>query len=495
VSLRARITAATAIAVTAAVLALSAVVYASVRSHLRAELDSSLAKTAQTFLNPHNGDGAQGGGPGPLGRHDGGGQPPTGPGAPRFGATTPGVFRGPMPPAAQFGGASGYFQTVHPDGSVSRPPDEATTPSLPVDARVRAVAASGRGRFFADETVKGNHLRVLTAYDPYDHYAVQVARPLDEVDHVLHGLLRTFLLVIAGGLLLAALLGAVIGRAAVAPIRRFVRRTERVSGAPTGAERLEGGSAAELQRLATSFNSTLDALERSVAAQRHLVADASHELRTPIAALRTNIQIFLEADRLGPDEREAMQTSILAELDDLTQLVADVVELARGAEPSEALETLRLDEIVEAALQRARRRSPGLNFDVSLEPTMVANVPERVARAVINVLDNARKWSPPGGVVEITLREGTLTVRDHGPGFEAADIPHVFDRFYRAEKARRMPGSGLGLAIVRQAAEAHGGFVSASNAPDGGALVHVGFGPTLPLPAEALALADPPSPA
>jgi two-component system sensor histidine kinase MprB len=488
VSLRGRITAATAIAVTAAVLALSAVAYLSVRSHLIDELDSSLADRAQPFLQSHAGqDGSRGGGRGF------GSEPPPPRGAQQFSGAPPSSFGGQAPPAPAFGAASGYYQFVHADGNVFRPNSESSGAALPVDARVLAVARSGSGRFYTDQTVTGHHLRVLTTYDPFDHYAVQVALPLTEVDHVLHSLLRTFLLVIAGGLLLAALLGAVIGRAAVAPIRRFVRRTERVSGAPTGAERLEGGSAAELKRLAASFNSTLDALERSVAAQRHLVADASHELRTPIAALRTNIQIFLEADRLGSDEREAMQTSILAELDDLTQLVADVVELARGAEPSEALETLRLDEIVEAALDRARRRAPGLEFDVGLEPTMVENVPERVARAVINVLDNARKWSPPGGVVGVTLRDGTLTVRDHGPGFEAADIPHVFDRFYRAEKARRMPGSGLGLAIVRQAAEAHGGHVSAVNAPDGGALVRVSFGPALPLPAEALALAERPS--
>jgi two-component system sensor histidine kinase MprB len=484
-SLRGRITAATATAVTAVVLALSAVAYVSVRSHLRAELDSSLADRAQTFLGPHPGGGRDQGGPG--------GGPGGGQRAPRQqnrSAGGLGGFQGPTPPPAQFGGASGYFQFVLADGTVERPADESASPALPVDARVLSVAKSERGRYYADETVKGYHLRVLTAYDPYDHYAVQVALPLTGDDHVLHDLLLTFALVIGGGLVLAALLGGVIGRVAVAPIQRFVRRTERVTGTLPGAERLEGGSAAELQRLAASFNSTLDALERSVEAQRHLVADASHELRTPIAAMRTNIQIFLEADRLGPDERRAMQESIIAELDDLTQLVADVVELARGAEPSETLEVLRLDELAEAALERARRRSPGLDFDISLEPTLVENVPERVARAVTNLLDNARKWSPPGGRIEVSLRAGTLTVRDHGPGFDEGDLPYVFDRFYRAEQARRMTGSGLGLAIVRQAAEAHGGWVSAANAPDGGALMRVSFGPPLPLPAEALALAD-----
>ena len=489
-SLRGRITVATAVAVTAAVLALSAVVYASVRSHLRSEVDTSLAKGAQPFLGPHDNRHGNGRGPGSGGGQSSGQPPPGG-----FGRATSGRgggdhYGGPMPPPAPFGGASGYFQGVNPDGSVFQLGSQSSSSSIPVTPRALAVAQSGRGRFYADQTVKGLHLRVLTAWDPYDHYALQVARPLTEVDHVLHDLLLTFGLVAGGGVLLAALLGGLIGRTAVAPIRRFVRRTERITGTLSGAERLEGGNAAELKRLAASFNSTLDALERSVAAQRHLVADASHELRTPIAALRTNIQIFLESDRLGPEERAAMQASILAELDDLTQLVADVVELARGAEPSEMVDEVRLDEIVESALERARRRAAGAEFAATLEPTLVRNAPERVARAVTNVLDNARKWSPPSGRVEVSLAGGVLTVRDHGPGFDEADIPHVFDRFYRAEKARRMAGSGLGLAIVRQAAEAHGGWATAANAPGGGALLRVFFGPTLPLPDEALAAND-----
>ena len=475
-SLRGRITAATALAVAVTVIALSAIAYASVRSHLLSELDSSLSQRAQTFLAPHGAGGGGGPGGGPGGP---GGPAPNGAGDNRGGRFANGGggrdFQGPTPPPAEFGGASGYFQGILPDGTVTRPPDESSSPALPVTSQARAVASSGHGRFYADQTAKGVHLRVLTAYDPYDHYAVQVARPLTEVDSVLHNLLRTLLIIVGGGVLLAVVLGTTIGRTAVAPIRRFVRRTESVSDAPIGSERLEGGSTAELQRLAASFNSTLDALERSVEAQRHLVADASHELRTPIAALRTNIQIFLEADRLGPDERVAMQASIIAELDDLTQLVADVVELARGTEPSETLEVLRLDELVESALARARRRAPGLEFQAQLQPTLVENVPERVARAVTNLLDNARKWSPPDTTVEVVLHDGTLTVRDHGPGFAAKDVPHVFDRFYRADTARRMPGSGLGLAIVRQAAEAHGGRVEAANAPGGGALMRIRF--------------------
>jgi two-component system sensor histidine kinase MprB len=320
-------------------------------------------------------------------------------------------------------------------------------------------------------------------WDASDHHVDQVALPLTEVDSVVNGLLLPYALLVAGGILLAALLGLAISRSALRPIERFVARTERVTRELEHPTRLEETDAIELRRLAASFNQTLDALERSIEAQRHLVADASHELRTPIAALRSNIQIFLDADRLPTHEREGLQQSILIELDELTQIVADVVELARGAAPSLRVEPVELDTIVRDAVERARRRAPDLRFELQLEPTVVEGVPERIARAAANVIDNARKWSPPEAPIEVQLQDGTLTVRDHGAGFAETDLPHVFDRFYRAERARRMSGSGLGLAIVKQAAEAHGGRAEARNAPDGGAIVSVSFGPPRSAPA------------
>jgi two-component system sensor histidine kinase MprB len=292
----------------------------------------------------------------------------------------------------------------------------------------------------------------------------------------LDGLLLTYGLLVVGGIALAALLGFAISRSALRPIERFVARTEPATKELDRPGRLEETDAIELRRLAASFNQTIDALERSIEAQRHLVADASHELRTPIAALRSNIQIFLDAHRLPVDERKELQASILAELDELTQIVADVMELAQGSSPSLHSEDVELDTIVRDTVERTQRRAPGLQFNLELEPTIVQGVPERIGRAVTNVIDNARKWSPLDGEVEIQLHDGVLSVRDHGPGFGESDLPHVFDRFYRATEARRMPGSGLGLAIVKQAAEAHGGYARAGNAPDGGALVTVSFG-------------------
>jgi two-component system sensor histidine kinase MprB len=384
----------------------------------------------------------------------------------------------PAPPRQEFGGAPGYFQIVYPDGTRSQPRGE-TTGALPVNAQVLEIARRAHGSFFMNATVNGVRLEVYTVGDPFDRYAVQVALPLTGVDSVLNGLLLPYGLLIAGGVLLAALLGLTISRTALAPIDRFLRRTEEVTSELESPRHLDETGPQELKRLAASFNQTLDALERSIEAQRNLVADASHELRTPIAALRSNIQIFLESGRLPPEEREALQQSIVAELDELTQVVANVVELARGSGPGAHREAVELDTLVYEAVDRAQRRAPQLEFNLDLEPTLVEGVSDRIARAVTNVIDNARKWSPPDGAIDVRLRAGTLWVRDHGPGFDERDLPHVFDRFYRAAHARRLPGSGLGLAIVRQTALAHGGNATALNAPDGGALVQVSFGPPL----------------
>jgi two-component system sensor histidine kinase MprB len=349
-----------------------------------------------------------------------------------------------------------------------------------VEEQALEIAAEGSGSYLTDMTVDGVHVRVLTEALP-GRGALQVARPLDEVDRQLDRVLLVLLFVGAGGVALGAGLGAVVARTALAPIDRFTRRTERLAADPDPSERMEVGGGQELARLARSFNATLDSLERSVEAQRQLVADASHELRTPIASLRANIQTLGEADRLPAEEREALRADVVGELDELTALVADVVELARGAAPGELNGEVRLDQIVEAAAERAQARAGGrVDFRVRTSPAVVRGDPGRIHRAVSNLVDNAVKWSPPDGVVELELAGGVLSVRDHGPGFDEADLPHVFERFYRADGARGLPGSGLGLAIVRQAAEAHGGFVEAANAPAGsGALLRVSFGQAL----------------
>jgi two-component system sensor histidine kinase MprB len=214
-----------------------------------------------------------------------------------------------------------------------------------------------------------------------------------------------------------------------------------------------------------------------VESQRQLVADASHELRTPLASLRTNIQVLARANGMPADERERLMHDVVLELDELTALVGDVVDLARGAQPDTLNHELRLDELAAACVDKARRRAPTVDFVEQLDPAVVRGDPDRLGRAIDNLLDNAAKWNRPGAPVEVSLHGGRLSVRDHGPGIPADDLPRVFDRFYRASEARGLPGSGLGLAIVRQVAEAHGATVSAANAEDGGARMELVFPP------------------
>ena len=369
---------------------------------------------------------------------------------------------------------------MYPDGRIYSPAGQRS--QIPADDRMKALARTGRGQYFVDKTVNGTHIRVLVT-GLGARGALAVAQSLEQVHKTLSNQLLLLVLIAAGGIALAAVLAVLVARTAVAPIQRFTRQAERIAAHPERLEheRVEELGRDELTRLARSFNNTLDALDRSVQSQRNLVADASHELRTPIATIRANLQLMRDEALLSPEDREALRADVIEELDELTALVADVVELARGGRPGAEAGDVRLDSIIADALERARRRAPGVQFEEELEPTLVRGEGDRLARAVINLLDNAGKWSPEGGVVEVSLHDAVLTVRDHGPGFSEEDLPHVFDRFYRARTARAKPGSGLGLAIVRQAAEAHGGFVEAANAPGGGALMRISFGPPVPL--------------
>ncbi|SDQ36016.1 sensor histidine kinase [Thermostaphylospora chromogena] len=296
---------------------------------------------------------------------------------------------------------------------------------------------------------------------------------LDRVASMQRALGWPFIAVSVGGLVLAALLGWIAARTALHPVARLTRAAERIAETRDLRHRIGVDRDDELGSLARSFNTMLDALERSACAQRRLVADASHELRTPLTALRTNVELLLRADRLDPADRADLERAVINGFDELTALVSDVVELARDEEPVALVETVRLDHIVRHETERAAVHWPAVRFRHDLEPTVVRGVPDRLARAVANLLDNAGKYSPAGGEVEVRLSGGELTVRDHGTGIAPEDLPHIFDRFYRAPRARTRPGSGLGLAIVRQIVDSHGGTVGAHPAPGGGTLVRL----------------------
>jgi two-component system sensor histidine kinase MprB len=488
VSLRARMGLAAGVAVAVAVIAVAVSAYAGTRSELQGQLDNSLSGLIQPLLS-------KAGvvkGP-PLGTSGDGDEGPP----PGFGGT-PGLhgrgFTGndcdhnlglDNARGAGFGAPQGYIQLVSPTGSVCLASGE--TSKLPVDAAVKALARGGSGQYLTDITLGGHHLRVLV-HGAGRYGAVQVALPLTQVDDALSNQLLLLIVIAAAGIALAALLGLLVARTALSPIARFTRQTETIAAHPDrlDSERLDVQGGDELARLAQTFNRTLDALERSVQSQRNLVADASHELRTPIATIRANLQLMRDEELLSVADREALRRDVIEELDELTALVGDVVELARGSKLSGEPAEVRLDQIVSAAVERTRRRAPQLIVSASVEPTLVQGEGDRIARAVANLLDNAAKYGQSGGAIEVTLADGTLTVRDHGPGFHEEDLPFVFDRFHRARDARSQPGSGLGLAIVRQAADAHSGFVRAANAAGGGALLQIGFGPTLELDDAAL---------
>ncbi len=354
---------------------------------------------------------------------------------------------------------------------------------IPVDASDRAVALGLRDAVLRDvDSTDGVHLRVLTV-QLAGGGAIQLGRSLENVDATLRRLAFALALLCAAGTLLAAFFGRLFGAQVIQPVSELTAAAEHITQTDDLRRRIEVRSEDEVGRMAQRFNAMLDALERSrgalddsVRAQRRLVADASHELRTPVTALRTNIEVLLTGGALPDDDRRRLLEDVRAETEDLTALISDVIELARGDEPLAGLDDVRLDHVVAEAIARARRRRPGTTFEAQLEPTLVEGLAERLGRAVDNLLDNAAKYTDQGTVVEVALRDGELTVRDHGPGIPAADRPHVFDRFYRGETARGRPGSGLGLAIVRQVAQTHGGSIAVEQAPGGGALFRLRLG-------------------
>jgi two-component system sensor histidine kinase MprB len=346
------------------------------------------------------------------------------------------------------------------------------------------VAGSGKPALY-DERIGGVHYRVYT--EAAGAFSLTLALPLTEVDDALRRLAFILLLVTAGGIAIAVVLGGGVTAAAAAPVARLTEAAERVSETGDLSLRIEEPSTPddEIGRLSRSFNGMLAALETSVAAQKQLVADASHELRTPITSVRTNVELLASGAELEPEERERLLADVRGQLEELTMIVNDLVELARDGEPAMGLGDVRLDLVVGASVDAFRRHARDVTIQTTLEPSVVSGNAGRIDRAVRNLLDNAAKWSPPGSEIDVTVRAGVLTVRDHGPGFPAEDLPHVFDRFYRSAAARSTPGSGLGLAIVRQVAESHGGRVTASNAEDEGAVVRLELdevGQDLPAP-------------
>lgn len=377
-------------------------------------------------------------------------------------------------PAAAFGAADIRVGLLTEQGSVFTGVAAQAPPISDVELRVAATGAASRPRTDGDLRV------VAVPVGESPGLALVIAEPLAPTRGTLASLSVVFILVGGGGIVVAAAAGAAVARTGLLPVQRLteaaetVARTSELRPIPvTGHD--------ELGRLTQSFNAMLVALAESRERQRRLVADAGHELRTPLTSLRTNLDLLVAssqpgARQLDATDRAEIYADVRAQVNELTTVVGDLVELARDDPPQVVHSPVELTDIVERALDRARRRAQGIAFEVHTVHWPMLGDANALERAVLNLLDNAAKWSPPGATVRLVVRPAgdgavLLEVADAGPGIAEADLPHVFDRFYRSDDARTMPGSGLGLAIVKQVAERHGGTVTAGRAPEGGALL------------------------
>ncbi len=423
-------------AVALAAVSAAAIMYVVVQQQLTSQLDETLSDAAMASRQ------GQGGGPR---------------GGPRF----PGSLGSPLS-----GRPDILAQVIDPAGGVGRVDNQPLTALVTSEAR--EVAAGTRPAYFFDTVIEGSHLRVYVA--PFtSSTAIELWRPLDEVDRVLDETRVRLAIVALGAVVLAALLGVVVSQGTLMPVRRLTDVVEEVGRTRDLSRRVAAESPDELGRLAASFNGMLGALEISLRQQRQLVADASHELRTPLTSLRTNLELLARGQPTDPAERQQVLVELVGQMERLSTLVGDLIDLARDEEATLPIENVRLDQVVADAITDVRGRYPRVRFEAVIEETTVRGIRPRLARAVTNLLDNAGKWSPAGGLVEVSVTGGEVSVRDHGPGVAPEDAPRVFDRFWRAANARSLPGSGLGLSIVKEVAESHGGSVTVEHASGGGA--------------------------
>jgi two-component system sensor histidine kinase MprB len=375
-----------------------------------------------------------------------------------------------IPPGA-FGAVDIRVGLLQADGSGLRAPN---TESPPSGSAELAVARGQLPEAVFTGRVDGKTFRVV-AVPTGEGSALVVAQSTDEIERTLDRLGIVLLLVGLLGVAVAATAGVAIARAGLRPVRRLTLAAETVA-ATQRLDPIEVRGSDEIARLTAAFNAMLGALAASRDRQRALVADAGHELRTPLTSLRTNLDLLAQSDReggLSVVDRSELLGDVRAQVAELSDLVGDLVELAREHPPVPVTERVDLAPVVARAVERVQRRAPEVRFDVVSRPWSLAGDSAALERAVTNLLDNAAKWSPPGGTVTVSLGDGILQVRDQGPGIDEADLPHVFDRFYRSREARALPGSGLGLAIVQNAVERHGGTVTASAAADGGTVMTV----------------------
>jgi two-component system, OmpR family, sensor histidine kinase MprB len=383
-----------------------------------------------------------------------------------------------------------YTQVINSDGAVCVYPTSAGLVKV-TSSDTEIARNPTKGILHNSTDSKGNPVRVLTTPlittdgpagpQLYPDSALLVAYPLKDTDKTLSDLAVVLLTVSAFGVVGAGAVGLAVARAGLRPVDKLTEAVEHIARTEDLTTRIpvEEHSEDEIARLSRSFNSMTSALASSRELQQQLIADAGHELRTPLTSLRTNIELLTRSEETGrpipPEDRNALLASVKAQMTELASLIGDLQELSRPENGQHAGKTqvLEWQDIVETALARARLRGPELSITADLKPWYVRAEPSTLERAMVNILDNAVKFSPEGGTIEVLLTDGVLTVRDHGPGIAAEELPHVFDRFWRSPSARALPGSGLGLSIVARTVQQAGGEVSLTPAKGGGTVATV----------------------
>jgi signal transduction histidine kinase len=487
-SLRTRLTLAGGGAVFVALAAASLVIFFSVRSKLHDQIDFSLIQTAQNLAAK------TGAGPlTPSGKLPAGTYPkdsnPKFPVGPYLGSDASGYFQiipsfshalkqastGTQAKLVTPTGPAG--KKVQP-GTVKIPPPKAvlTANSFVSLTNADEFVAEGRAPpYFRDVTYRGTPMRLYAMrLSSSGDGLVRTARPLTEANATIDRVRWLLIALTLGGALAAAALGRLAAAAVLRPVGSLAGAVQVVTATRDLSQRIAVSGHDEVGSLAANFNTMLAALDESQRAQQQLIADASHELRTPLTAHRANVELLARPDLPGERRPHVLRAAVRG-IEELSTLISDLIQAARDGRSVDARAPVALHELVAAAVERAKPRAVALRFETRLAPCTIVGAATRLERAVDNVLDNAIKWSPAGATIEVTLTDGLLTVRDHGPGIEPADLPHVFDRFYRAAAARGLPGSGLGLAIVKQTVVDHGGNAHAANAEGGGTVIVLRF--------------------
>lgn len=456
-TLRVRLALAAVVAAAIAVIGVSVVGVAFTRHRLRDQVDASLLSQAQGIAASQLLGGAPvGRGPGGRGGHPGGKG-----GNPTADNPAPGANAGGGDADDRLGVGTGAFQVIDATGAAVRngAADVRDVTVEPVDI---AVARRARPALLRDQIVDGVHLRIATV-PAANHQAVIASRRMDDVDGTVQNLALGFGVIGIGAIGIAGLLGALVARSALAPVARLGQAAERVAASQDPSLPVPETGGRELARLGHSMNVMLRSLEDAREHERRLIDDAAHELRTPLTSLRTNVEVLASGRALDDVDRSELMADVTSQVEEFASLVGDLDALARNQHAAGEPEDVELADVVNAATRRAQRRSGRVRIETFVTPGPSGTVraqPAMLERAVLNVLDNAVKWSPTDGVVTVAVDGTTVTVTDRGPGIAPTDLDHVFDRFWRAESARAMPGSGLGLAIVRQVIETHGGTVA-----------------------------------